>query len=201
MRLQDLEEFLKVQHIPRLELRPHRDIIEAYLKGSSGQEVCLQHVTNKEGHEAREDLVLLGPGPGSGPGLRRLCVQESEWTASRDDQHQGQQLQVEHQVPQVPVYGSGGVVATLDAQLWVDLVDGPGIVLECFTVASGNAVLKAQQRPQAPGARPVFARSLVPLSGCEPAPLLGLVPRAVFTVQSQVNISHGEGRKQEKRSR
>lgn len=103
VRVEDLEEFLQVQHVSRLKFRPDRDIVEADLKGSRGLEVCLQHVTDEKGHEAREDLVLLSPSPGTGPGLRGLSVEKSERAGPRDDQHQGQQLQVEHQVPQVPV--------------------------------------------------------------------------------------------------
>lgn len=49
--VKDLKDLLDVRDITRLKLRPHGDVIQSDLKGSSRQEVSLHHVTEKEGHQ------------------------------------------------------------------------------------------------------------------------------------------------------
>lgn len=85
-----LKHFLDVWDITRLKLRPQRNIIQCDLKGACGQEVSLHHVTEEEGHEAREDLVVLTPGPGQ----RGVEAKEEEGVLTTDDQQDGEKLQV-----------------------------------------------------------------------------------------------------------
>lgn len=145
--VKDLEDLLDVWDVTRLKLRPHRDVVQSDLEGSCRQEVSLHHVTEEEGHQAREYLVVLTPGPGSGS----VKAKEDEGILTADDQQDGEELQVGDQVTDTPVEGGWGVVFSLDADVRVQLADGSRVLLEHLTVTSGDTVLELEHGPGVQG--------------------------------------------------
>lgn len=103
----------------------------------------LHHVAEEERHQTGENLVVLTPGPGSG----RVEAEEDEGVLAADNEQDGEELQVGDQVADTPVEGGGGVVLSLDADVRVQLADGPGVLLEHLTVASGDTVLELEHGP------------------------------------------------------
>lgn len=145
--VEDLTDLLNVWDVTGLKLRPHRDVVQSDLEGSSRQEVSLHHVAEEERHETGEDLVVLTPGPGS----RSLDAEEEEGVLTTDDEEDGEELQVGDQLTHTPVEGGGRVVLPLNADVRVQLSDGVRVVLEDFTVTSGDTVLEPEHRAAVEG--------------------------------------------------
>lgn len=143
MVVEDLEDLLDVWDVTRLKLRPHRDVVKSDLEGSCRQEVSLHHVTEEEGHQTGENLVVLTPVPGSGS----VEAEEYEGILTADNQQDGEKLQVRDQVTNTPVEGGGGVVFPLYADVRVQLADGSRVLLEHFIVTSGDTVLEPEHGP------------------------------------------------------
>lgn len=142
VRVEDLEHLLDIWHVTGLQLGPNGNVVQSDLEGPRGQEVSLHHVADEEGHQTREDLVALSPGPN----CRGVGTKERERVLAGDDDEDGDELQVGDQVTSEPVEGGGGVVFPLDADVWINPADGLGVFLEDFTVPSGDAVAELENR-------------------------------------------------------
>lgn len=64
--LDDLKQFIRLRNSPRLQLTPHRHIVQRYFKGPRGHELHLDNVAQKEEHHTRIQLVLHTPSPPAG---------------------------------------------------------------------------------------------------------------------------------------
>lgn len=151
--------------------------------------MSLHHVTEEEGHEAGEDLVVLTPGPGRW----RLEVEKQEGVLTTDDNQNGEQLQVRDQLSHTPVEGSGRVVLALDADVRVHLADGLRVILEDFTVTSGDTVLEPQYGAAVDRRLSGLSRFRVREDG-------RVVGRLVPTLRarpSNINVPEGERREEE----
>lgn len=105
--------------------------------------MSLQHVTDEEDHKTGEYLILLSPKPYSwsvhSKHLKRIL--------SRHNQGDGKQFEVGDKICKVFVDRFGRVILSLDFDVRVQLVYGPGVLLEHLTVPSGDTELELEYRP------------------------------------------------------
>lgn len=102
----------------------------------------LQHITNKKGHEAGENLILLTPGPYSWS----VHSKHLERILSSHNQSDGKQFKIREEISEIFVDRFGRIIISLDSDVRVQLANRPGVLLEHLTVPSGNTVLELEDR-------------------------------------------------------
>lgn len=86
-----------------------------------------------------------------------MKAKEDEGILTHDDQKDGEELQVRDQVSHTAIEGGWGVVFSLDVDVRVQLYDGSRVLLEHFTVTSGDTVLELEHGPCVQGGLGYFS--------------------------------------------